>query len=196
VVLALPLQVSTDHKDLVWGEDPADPVLDLVNSVRLQPTTDEPAPGQLALLSLDRQDVPDVAGLTGVPVGLWQVDPSASPLSAADLTVRYNDTLINHLGASESSVTLWSYSGDAWQAVDPNSVTLDTSDHLITGVASDFSYFAVTVPPADGVDAAMILAQPMATAAPSVPEPASLGIVTLGATFLLRRRRRVMPRRA
>jgi hypothetical protein len=189
--LTLPLEPSFRRRDFTWGEDPTDPVLDLVNSVRIQPAAALAAtPGDLALLAPDRSDAPPLTGMNGVPLALWQVDPSVGDIEAADVTVRYNDTLVDKLGASESSVQLWAYSYGDWQQVQPGTLSLDTTDHLVSGLATDFSYIAVSVPPADGVDAEQVLAEPLAAIAPTVPEPTSLGVIVLGAGLLLRRGRR------
>jgi RNA polymerase sigma factor (sigma-70 family) len=200
--LTLPLQASPDGKTLTWGEDPAKSKLDLVNSVRLEPTdvasdlsnNSHRLPKVLALLSPDREDAPTLAGMVGVPVGLWQVDPAAGYIEDADLTVRYNDSLVNSLGASESSVQLWTFDDGMWSSVDPLTVSLDTTDHVISGEAKDFSYFAVAVPPAAGVDASQMVASPAAEVAPGVPEPVGTGLILLGGSaMLLRRRRRSRP---
>jgi hypothetical protein len=197
--LTLPLESSTDGKTLTWGEDPSKSKLDLVNSVRLQSidlASDSSndvhqLPKVLALLSPDREDAPTLAGMVGVPVGLWQVDPATGYIEDADLTVRYNDSLVSSLGASESSVQLWTFDDGTWSSVDPLTVSLDTTDHVISGEGKDFSYFAVAVPPSGGVDAMQMVASPAAEPAPGVPEPVGTGLVLLaGSAMLLRRRRR------
>jgi RNA polymerase sigma factor (sigma-70 family) len=192
--LTLSLQRSVDGSSLVWGEDPNAPMLDLVNSVRLSglsPTTSNLT--ELSLLSPDRNDVPDLLGINGAPVGIWQVDPAAGEIASADLCVRYNDTLVDELGASESQVSLWTLSTitDDWQQVNPSTFSLDTADHTVSGYAQDFNYFAVAVPPAPGQDVAYLIANPSGEIAggQTVPEP--IGIIWLAtAGALLGRRRR------
>ncbi len=196
--LTLAVQKSADGSAVTWGEDPSDPQIDLVNSVRLNATAAAgEAPlacmSQISLLAVDRTDAPSLAGIIGVPIGLWQIDPAVGSLPSADLTIRYNDALVSELGGAESGVNLWELSSGSWQTVDPSTFVLDTTDHLVSGVATDFNYFAVTVPAGPATDISQILAHASAEIAPvadTVPEPAALGIMAMAAGLLLQRRRR------
>ena len=193
--LVLRLQASKGGGALNWGEDPADPLLNMVNAVRLSQiqTPDNVQPVQLSLLAPDRGDLPSLSTLDGVPIGLWEVDPSLAEINSADLTIRYNDAAVLALGDSESQLSLWTLSDGSWRSVDPASVVLDTTDHLISGVAQDFQYFAVTAPAGNGSDIANLIAVPnnqIAPATESVPEPVGLGAIALLGGFLARRRRR------
>jgi RNA polymerase sigma factor (sigma-70 family) len=183
--LVLPLKAAANGSSLTWGEDPNQPVLSLVNSVRLIPKGSDDPPTQLSLLAIDRQDVPSLTGLDGLPIGLWKVD--AAGVSSALVSVRYDDVLVDSLGISESAVQLWTYGDGDWLTVAPATFALDTADHLVSGSASDFSYFAVAVPWNGDVE------QMIATAgnerAPSVPEPTGLIVLALAGELLVRRRR-------
>ena len=215
--LALALQPGVDKSTLTWGEDPTAGRLTLVNSVRLKLDSSRPGqnddhdptglvPGEMALLSADRLDAPVLSELDGVAIGLWQVDPSAGPLSGADITICYDALLASELGAPASSIDLWtlgSEAGAAWQPVDPSCMLLDTSDHLISGYADDVSYFAVTAAAAPGTNIDRLIADHLSVVSglPSpgigsgpagssgVPEPTSLlPLIALGAGLLGRRR--------
>ncbi len=170
------------------GADPSDSTLDLVNSVEIDPTSSNCSePPALSLVAPDRSDLPSLAGLGGMPIGMWQVDPTSDSIASADLTVRYDSALVQSLGASESSVQLWTYGSDAWQPVPPATFSLDTADDLVSGAASGISYFAVT---ADASDAPPISAQATDQVAPSVPEPVGLGLLATATLLLGGRRRR------
>ena len=184
---------------LTWGADPSAGQLTPVNSVRLT-VHDGQSAGSLSLLSPDRSDAPAVPAADGAPIGLWEIDPTGTPLSAVDLLVRYDDHLVATLGGREAGVRLWTMGDDpsaGWQPVDDATFSLDTADHLVGGLATDVSYFAVTVPPAAGVDVAQMVAHSASQLAPApaastggVPEPTAVAVLTMGAAGLLGRRRR------
>ena len=210
VMTALPY---TPPKTLTytWGgiaEVGGSAMLSAVNSVNLT-VANEPgatAPTSLSLLATDRSDAPAVPAADGAPVGLWAVGSEGTPLADVQIMVRYDDHLVDELGGVESAVELWTLgdqAGASWQPVDPATLDVDTDDHLVSGSATDVSYFAVTVPPAAGVDVGYLTAHPAAdvvvtAAAPTtgvVPEPASLSIAAAAGVLLLgRRRRRGNPR--
>jgi MYXO-CTERM domain-containing protein len=193
--LVLRLQPSQNGTSLEWGEDPADPTLNMVNAVRLSEieTAGNQQPVQLSLLAADRDDIPSLSTLDGVPVGLWEIDPSLEEIDSAELTIRYNDAAVLALGDSESELSLWTLGDGSWEPVDPSGVTLDTEDHTISGVAEDFQYFAVAAPVGNGADISNLIAVPNNQFAPTtgqVPEPVGLGTLALLAGLLGRRRRR------
>jgi RNA polymerase sigma factor (sigma-70 family) len=205
--LTLPLFASsTSPSTLTWGDDPDAPTLTLVNSVRLALQTDgaaaatavDPTQTRLSLLATDRSDAPDLVQISGATIGLWQVDSPTGSLPATDLTVCYDSVLADDLGASPSSVELWTYgtTTDTWQPVDASSFALDTTDHLVSGSASDFSYIAVSVDPSPGHNPQDLAASDLvevSVQAPnniqSVPEPVGLSLI-IASTALLGRRRR------
>jgi len=198
--LTLSLQPATGGGALVWGEDPANPTLDLVNSVRLKPlpsasSSDAGEPTELSLVSPDRQDLPSLSGINGQPIGIWQVDSSTDStgeIACADLTVHYDASLAASLGSDNTDVRLWTYGSSAWAPALASSA--DTSDDLITGVASNFNYFAVTVPEPTAAVVSEFAALPseqiIPDDAPTVPEPVGLGLLATGALLLGRRRPR------
>jgi RNA polymerase sigma factor (sigma-70 family) len=196
---------------LTWGADPSAATLVPVNSVRLTiPLNADGStpvlPSLLSLLSPDRSDAPPVPSVDGATIGLWQLDPAVAPLASVDITVRYDDHLVDELGGDEADVRLWTLgplASDLWEPVVASTFTLDTTDHIVSGQGSDVDYFAVTVPPAAGVDAgyltahsASMVAMTSSSVASGVPEP-STGLIAgaAGAAGLLGRRRRRASRR-
>ena len=102
------------------------------------------------------------------------------------MTLRYDDTFSPGIAAGQ--VQLWMYE-DGWQNVSGDSQT-DVADRLITATLSPMEYFAVSTLSTDA-----IYPQPLQPiTAPSLgvltPEPASLGLIAMGAAALLPRRRR------
>jgi hypothetical protein len=200
--LTLSLQPVATGGALVWGEDPSNPTLDLVNSVRLKPLPSPSSsdaqssdPTELSLVSPDRQDLPSLSGINGQPIGIWQVDSSTDStgeIACADLTVHYDASLAASLGADNTDVRLWAYGASTWAPAVASSA--DTSDDLITGVASNFDYFAVTVPEPTAAVVSEFAALPSEQVipgdVPTVPEPVGLGLLATGALLLGRRRRR------
>ena len=177
---------------LTFGADAtADPLVP-VNSVRLVVTSGV-IPTSMSLLATDRSDAPVPPSVDGATVGLFQVDPAAAPLAFVDLVVRYDDHLVSAVGGSEQSVRLWTLGSITignWTPVDAGSYQLDTADHTVSGTAVNVSYFAVTVPPAGGVDVGYVTAHPQSTVANVVPEPAAVATAVIGTIALLGRRRR------
>jgi RNA polymerase sigma factor (sigma-70 family) len=203
---------GTGGRAFVWGDEPSDLVPDMGNSVRLvidpdgttSPTKSAAAiaaPEYLSLLSPDRDDAPSFSGLDGAPIGLWEVDPSFGDIGSADLTVAFNRLLIDELGANDSTTRLWTLGpGGTWQQVTASSFVFNPADETVSGYATDFDYFAVTVDIPSGADTSLLvhpLAQPVggsgadgSTAVTStVPEPAA-GLTAAGAILSLSRRRR------
>jgi RNA polymerase sigma factor (sigma-70 family) len=202
--LTLPLLASaTNPSVLTWGDNPNSSSLTLVNSARIALQTDgtnaantaDPVQGKISLLATDRSDAPDLFQISGATIGLWEVQNAS--ISAADLTVCYDSVLADDLGADASSVQLWAFGNttDAWEPV--SSFSLDTTDHLASGYAEDFNYFAVSVDPAPGHDLQDLSASDLVevsgqspTNIQSVPEPMGLPLLLAGAAGLLGRRRR------
>lgn len=145
----------------VWGEDPADPTLDLVNSVRVSAVQGAIQPLELTLLSPDRADVPPLAG-DHVMLGVWNSD---QPLTDVSLAIRYDSVAAAALGKNEADLHLWAYNGQ-WLPIEGPDLSIDTSTHVISGDASQLTYFAV-----------------------STPEPGSLLMIGAAMLMLARRRR-------
>lgn len=166
--LTMPASFNSVDGSFTWGENLADPSLDLVNSVRL---VLQPPPDQLSvsLVSPDRTDVPSLPGGHSF-IGVWAVDPvGQADVDGIDLTVRYDDLLAGVRGLEEGSLKLWYFQDGLWSRVTGDDFWLDADNHLIGGhVNGSIDYFAV-----------------------SAPEPGSImTIAFFGTTLLLRRRAR------
>jgi hypothetical protein len=165
--LVLPPLPVKDGSPLTWGEDPQDKIIDLVNSVRLVPHNVSKA-GSFRVSLLDPQsgDVPALPD--GIePVSLWSLESTAD-FGGIDLTIRYDDVQAAMSGLSESDLTLWVYES-GWRPITGAALTRDLANHLLSGSATNPTFFA---------------------AAP-IPEPASfvLGMLCAGALMLRRRHR-------
>jgi hypothetical protein len=209
-------QSATDSSVFTWGDAPNSSVLTLTNSVRIKLNSDsaeaagatDPSALQLSLLAPDRSDIPNLSEITGATIGIWQVDDSTTSgvgmIGDADLTICYDSLLANAFGATQNSVELWTFNApdDTWSEVDPATFALDTVDHLVYGSAQDFSYFAVSAPPAPDANVLFVRANQLASISDPagdssqppagtqvVPEPTGLALLALGAGLLGRRRR-------
>jgi RNA polymerase sigma factor (sigma-70 family) len=166
--LILPnLRIHAGTGTYTWGEDPTDPTIDLVNSVRL--TVHDAAkdgPVRISLVSKDRLDVPTLP--TGHNfIGIWKFEDGGLPHGAVDLLVRYDDGLAEQLGLNENNLKLWRYSDGQWIRINDATFSRDVELNLIGGTAADaFTYFAV-----------------------SAPEPATAAVLLFGGGALLLRRR-------
>jgi hypothetical protein len=171
--LILPkLATARGTNTYTWGENPADPTIDLVNSVRLTLRDAEHA-GKIdvSLLDKTRPEVPELPkGHTFI--GVWSIDTGLTrPQGGVDLTVRYDDGLAHHLGLNENVLKLWQFEKDRWVRINDASFSRDTDRNTLSGHANpDLSFFAV-----------------------SAPEPSGAAIVLLGGAALLLRRRRRTP---
>jgi RNA polymerase sigma factor (sigma-70 family) len=131
-----------------WGENPADPVIDLVNSVRLS-VLDLKSPGEatIALLAGDRTDAPAIPDAART-IGLWRMDGAGGlKLGASELLVRVDDAALAASGKGLTDLALWTYDdGDGWTKVKPDDTHVDLARNLLWGpVDGPFSYFAVGV---------------------------------------------------
>ncbi len=220
--LRLPAIKVTRDGDYNWGESPSDPVPDLVNSVRLG-FSGVRTPGE-AKLTLVAPDDPAATKALGAPaaelfVGLWKFDRVGLDVDGTKLLVRYDEQMVEHLGLSESSLSIWAYDG-AWRELGLADTVLNTDLNLIGGeLNSRFEYFAVSVSALAGADwmtgsnafqvsgfvdtrstarsiafinDVNLIANSVTTAAGSpavVPEPAAGALLAAGAMLLGRRRR-------
>jgi len=127
-----------------WGGDPA--TTKMVNSIGMNfGGSINPGSLAIALLSLDRADVPDAGGLTD-PIGAWSFNPGTLTFDSVSMTFRYDDALATSLGVDQSSLALLGYNGTNWVVI-PASV--DTTNKLITTsstLGSFYPDFAVAVP--------------------------------------------------
>ena len=170
--LLLPkISVAPGTGTYTWGEDAADPTIDLVNSVRL--TLHDVAKAglmQVSLLSKDNSEVPKLP-TAHTFIGVWKFDAGSLEHGDVDLVVRYDDGLAHELHLNENILKLWRYQDGEWIRMDHDaSFWRDAGQHLlgVTVPAGNFDYFAV-----------------------SAPEPATFCVVGVGgALALLRRPRR------
>ena len=166
--LVLPhLRVRRGTHAYTWGDDPTDPAIDLVNSVRVtihDAVRDGPA--RISLLSTDRADVPALPAGHNF-IGVWQFEDGGLPHGAVDLLVRYDDGLAERLGLDENNLKLWRFHDGEWLRINDDTFFRDIESNLIGGSAGDLEYFAV-----------------------SAPEPAAVALLLLGGGTLLLRRRR------
>jgi hypothetical protein len=170
--LVLPnLRVRRGTGTYTWGEDPTDPTIDLVNSVRV--TIHDAAkdgPVRISLLSQDRGDVPSLPqGHTFI--GVWKFEDGGLEHGPVDLLARYDDTLAEQLGIDENFLKLWAFADGAWYRINDGTFTRDVALNLIGGRAEGLEYFAV-----------------------SAPEPSTAAVLLVGGAALLLRRRRTSPR--
>ena len=157
-LLLPPIPVEPGTNEYTWGEDPGDPMLDLVNSVRFK-MHDVQSKGDvsIALLSPLRDDLPALPEGHRF-IGVWSFDAeNTGDISSMDLQVRYDDAMAHELGLSEDLLKLWQYDPAAgWQRLDHDpSFYRDPLDHLLTATTiENLTYFAVSAPEpgGDGAD--------------------------------------------
>jgi RNA polymerase sigma factor (sigma-70 family) len=173
--LLLPaIPVHAGNGTYTWGEDASDPMIDLVNSVRLGIAgAKQDGDVSIALVSPLRDDIPKLPWGHHF-IGIWSFDGSElGGFDGMDLQVRYDDAMAKELKLDEDILKLWRYdtSLEQWIRINDASFTRDTLDHILTGHVpnDDINYFAV-----------------------SAPEPAGVTLLLLGASgaFLRRRRRK------
>ena len=205
---------SVDGRELVatWGEDASDPTLDLVNSVRVA-LRNVSQQGQLdiALLSDDRFDIPNTPRGTEA-ISIHEFDNKGIVFQDGTITFRYDDNGAALAGVSEAGLKIYTWQTSGWTRERSSIVDLsDKTIQLFTG-STLADYYAIGGNPARyGLSSTtgtvyytpvvVVNASPdqgmtftssfnLTSAAPSVPEPASLAVVALGAGWLLRRPRR------
>jgi hypothetical protein len=167
-----PIPVKQGTGTYTWGEDDADPQIDLVNSVRFTMHDAQQDGGfvSIALVSPQRTDIPALPDGHKF-IGLWCFDPiEVGGFESVDIQVRYDDAMAETLGLPEHLLKLWEYNGatSTWTRLDGDpAFARDTFNHILTGrLSSDASYFAI-----------------------SAPEPSGAIMVIIAGAALLRRRR-------
>jgi hypothetical protein len=131
-----------------WGEPQNDSVIDLVNSLRITPTTLRGSGGdlQVALLDRDRDEPLDAQGPIWDPqastccqvLGVWEFSGATSsspiPFSQADLVIRYDHS---RYCATDAPLVPGKFIAGTWKVVDWCGATVDTTNHWFTktGVA-------------------------------------------------------------
>jgi len=170
--LTLPA-VAFNNGQATWGEDWADPQLDLINSVRISVDPSIVGSIKLSLFSTDRTDYPTLpANLKAI--GLWQIEPVDLVLADVDITARYDVDLANDLSL-KGELDLWGYDGE-WKLADAGS--RDPYNRLIGGHFGHIDYFAV---------AELTQSPPHIT---GTPEPAAMLGIACAGLILARRRRK------
>jgi hypothetical protein len=171
-LLLPPIHVAQGAGEYTWGEDDSDPLIDLVNSVRLKiDGAQQEGDISIALLSPLRSDIPALPEKHKF-IGLWSLDTTGvGDFEGMDIQVRYDDAMADTLGLQEHILKLWEYNGATatWTRLDGEaSFARDTFNHIVSGrLSSDATYFAV-----------------------SAPEPSGAVLVMVAGAALLRRRHR------
>ncbi len=168
--LALPgVNVHSGTDTYTWGESNADPVLDLINSVRFT-VHDATYPGvvNLTLMSIDRNDIPTLPKPHHF-IGVWAFDPTDIQAKGGfDFTIRYDDVMAKGENINESILKFWAFEPDGqWHRITDSSFFRDTSNDLIGGHVDALTYLGV-----------------------SAPEPSAAILLLAGAGLLALRRRR------
>jgi hypothetical protein len=178
-VVLPPVPVTASDADAVWGEDPNDPVPDLVNSVRVtMHGVTQPGEALISLLAEDHGEVPTIPSDEQF-IGIWEFDRRSLEFASGQLTIRYDDSLLRDIGGDELALQIWIYDG-AWTMV-PGPLTItDPLQNFIGGqIDGDTQFFAVS------------MTDLYIPGGISVPEPSSalLAAAFAGARLLRRRRR-------
>lgn len=216
--LPLPaIKVARDG-DYNWGESPDDRIPDLVNSVRVGFNgVTQPGQAKLALLAPDLARERAAAPDGEIFVGLWKFDRVGLEASSTDLLVRYDEQIVEHIGLSESALSLWAFDGD-WEKLTAAETVLDAGRNLIGGtIDGRFEYFAVSLSSdsplaygsifdgigipglsstittgnfSDFINDVNLISPDETARGGTVPEPGALTLVAVGTMIIARRRRR------
>lgn len=186
--LDLPPQHVSEDKTYTFGESADDPVLDLVNSVRLTArNVSSPGDASISLLTLSTNpdEFASLPAGWGV-VGFWEFDRGALDADAFDFTVRYNHVAADYLPGGDRLLTFLTYDGD-WSALAFNLVDIDLKNRIIEGtLTGDFSHFAVAGP----LDLMSVFNDHPRPRGGNVPEPAAaLVVLMIGLSRLALHRR-------
>jgi len=167
-LLLPPIDITSDGV-YTWGEDPADPVIDLVNSMRLNirgVTTKGFA--SLTLLSADEATLPALPdGLD--PLSLWLFQSTAE-FTSLNLTLRYDELAARAAGLDEHDLGIWVFN-EGWTPIINLTAGIDVDKNLLWGSAGRPTYIAI----AD---------------VSGVPEPTGIGLLFAAGVLLRRRPRR------
>ena len=159
--LLLPtVAVAAGNGSYNWGDDSYFTSTNLVNSLRVNLTGASAGSLSAALLADDRSDVAAHEGLAFLAV--WDIDQLT--FANANLIFRYDDAKAAALGIDQSSLNIYKLVGNAWVLL-PGSVDLFSKQ--ISASTDSFGMFAVGA---------------------SVPEPATLILLGIGAALLRKKR--------
>jgi len=189
-----PFTVDRGSGTYTWGESPADPEIDLINSVRIELANVRKATSlEVALLADDLAVVPPLPSGNHL-VGLWQFTSPNLLADSISLQVRYDTTRVAELNLLESSLRLWAFNG-RWDLM-ADGFALNTDANIISASTDSLAYFAVA-----GTDHAALSVSPLPAMPPAkfaatraartavTPEPGGLLLLTAGLMALGQRRR-------
>lgn len=171
---------------VTFGESIDDPSLDLVNSARFgfDPALDDTTPISISLLAADSEMVP------GAPddlnfVSVYGTNFSSLPTRAIRLILRYDA-----VGVGDSELRLLAWSNEGWKALSDSDLRVDGMQHLITASTDPADFYAVAIEGSVAIPVFAAAIDPVRFTTPAVPEPATTGLLALGAAALMARRRR------
>lgn len=137
------ITVPTGASSALWGDTPAGPAPDLVNSVKLD-FTGVTTGGTLTGSLLATNRTSDVPVNLYKPLGVWDFNGGALTGGTATLTFRYDDVGAQAASLDETGLKVWQYNGSAWANV---TASVNTGTKLIvTSARSSLGKFAVGLP--------------------------------------------------
>ncbi len=185
-----PVDITSPDATVTWGENPTDDQLELINSARFTFSgVTHPGDRSISLLAPDRMDIPPTPG--GVKfASIWNGDFDDLGAKSMDVTLRYDDTFSP--GIAAGNVQLWTSNGVTWQPVNTGA-SVDVTERLITASLSPTDWLAVSTVSSNVMFPQSLGNNPISQIVDlgvNVPEPASLGLLAMGSTMLVARRRR------
>ncbi len=189
--LILPaIAIEPGTHSYTWGESPADPQIDLVNSLRFT-VHDQPVATSLAitlrsLVAADSSDVHLPAELS--VLSLWQFHALAFEPASVDVTVRYTAATATDFTVSDRSLALYASNSTGQWAL-ANSLWLDANNKQIGGDFIGGVRFLLVATQSDSYTLTERTGQdlPGEVFRPVVPEPGGL-MLWVGVVIFLRRR--------
>ncbi|HMO26168.1 MAG TPA: PEP-CTERM sorting domain-containing protein, partial [Tepidisphaeraceae bacterium] len=147
-ILRLPPLLVKGDGAYTFGENDTDPVLDLVNSARLnlKGVTTEGAM-LMSLVAPDRFDLPRIDDTEDDVLSAWHLDRGEVRFAAADVSFRFDHVALALRGSDASDLMLWVFNDAQWTAIDPTLLRIDADLSLLSApIDGMFSYIALTAP--------------------------------------------------